>query len=78
MQHLIYDNFFMDIIEPRVEPASCRIAGGLAVVVWLIQILGDFLSGHGLLVLHQLLQIGQGFDLAVGAFGVAVYAQFFD
>ena len=74
MQHLIYDNFFMDIIEPRVEPASCRIAVALALVVWLAQILGGFLSGHGLLVLHQLRQIGQSFDLAVGAFGVAVYA----
>ena len=41
MQHLIYDNSFMDIIEPRVEPASCQIAGGLAVVVVLDIAVGE-------------------------------------
>ena len=65
---------FLSVCLRRAKYRQLPIAGALALVVWLAQILGGFLSGHGLLVLHQLRQIGQSFDLAVGAFGVAVYA----
>ena len=33
MQHLIYDNFFIGIIESGAKPASCRIAGDFALAV---------------------------------------------